>query len=170
MVNQAGIFFMINSDKNKFNDMSNHPLIEIFKENDKGIPEELFILDQKYSMMFWQKLFGVSEERRCFPQNHWLNFVSWKSLELDWVSDYNQGVSKEVCKKLRSLVALKSNSEVYFFKDPYEVILTSWNFFTENWLEFLEYDDESYIFCEDINKLLLISPISDIRVLDLRTK
>ena len=147
--------------------MSIHPIIKIFQDNGCSFPDNIFILDSKKSMDFWEVIFGNSKEVRFFEETHWLNKAFWASLDIDWLPSYNSNNRKEILNLLREKCLISLNEKVYFFSDPYEVIATNWETLTKYWIEFFELNDESFIYCEKKRKLLLISPLGNIKSLDI---
>jgi len=143
-----------------YNSLKGHPFYKIVDcSNVRSLlDKDIRLLSQESSSDLWESIFGVQTERRFFEKGHWFNKLNWMSSGLNWVDDYNAGISKGFEKKLLDNFPYQKSDIVFYFNDPYEAIETSWGGFSLYWTYFFELNDESYIWKLGAEDISLVTP------------
>lgn len=155
-------------EKYNYKSIIDHPFCQIVSSSEienwrELLDNKIKLLSEDSSKQLWKDIFNCVEERRFFPSDHWINKNEWCQLGINWLPFYNDDQAQPVANELKRLATYSLDSSVFYFKDPFEVIETTWNLFTDYWMLFFEYDDESYIWSQFSNDLLLVTPLGGIR-------
>jgi hypothetical protein len=139
-----------------------HPLHRVFKTDGKPIPSSLTVFDETDSSDTWESLFQCRTEWHRFPMDHWLNSIDWDVLTSDWITSYNKGEPASIADLLRRVTPCDKSDRLMYFNSPFEVIETTWADFTEHWMQFFEYCDESFAWVPRRDLLMLVTPVGAI--------
>ena len=100
------------------------------------------LLDRDESYEKWKKYLGTTNASYFkLEDNHWLVNTN-PTFSERWIDDFNNETINSVKAYLDMEVSWEDQSMVYFCISKYLIIETTWSFFKNNWMNFIECEDD----------------------------
>jgi len=142
-------------------ELSTSCLGQLLSENARELDEirdKIRVLSERSANAVWKATFGDANHKAAIGEDHWTSLRLWTS-DGEWLTHYNKADSEPVETQLRQLLDWADDLVVIFLKGPCDCAVTDWRTFIDNWMTFLEYDDDGpFLIPVEGAEVLRVSP------------
>jgi hypothetical protein len=150
----------------KYTPLHNHHYLEYFTDDEIPIPKEYLIkikpLEENSSGYFWDtNISSRNKHPMRLDDSDWFSSLNLQAL-CQWQSAWNKNEYSRIKSTLRNQVSWEDNTVVYMCWHRSVIIETTWEIFSEYWINFLFEDEGPILIAKGKNEIFTFGPSDNI--------